>query len=80
MHLAANEYGTWLIDADLVRLRAAWIKAFREWYRVADGSPESILTDVQRTKLRRYYDAEAAYFIRYRALVDSRPQAEGTDA
>lgn len=72
MHLATNEYGSWLIDSDLVRLRAQWIKAFQEWHHVADGSPEYILTDEQRIKLRRYYDAEAAYFIRYRALVDSR--------
>jgi hypothetical protein len=80
VHLAANEYGSWLIDSDLVRLRAEWIKAFQEWHRVADGSPEAILTDEQRTKLRRYYDAEAAYFIRYRALVDSSRQPGSADA
>ena len=80
MHLAANEYGNWLIDSDLVRLRAEWIKAFQEWHRVADGSPEAILTEEQRTKLGRYYDAEAAYFIRYRALVDSRPQPGSANA
>jgi hypothetical protein len=78
VRFAANEHGNLLLDADLVRLRAEWIKSFQEWHRVAEGSPDAILTAEQRTKLRRYFDAEAAYFIRYRTLVDSRYTDEGS--
>ena len=70
MSTAGAVYGDWLRDPELVRLRAAWVKAFKEWDRISDRSPEVMLTDEQRLRLRRYYDAEAAYFARYRALME----------
>lgn len=67
---AADDYGDWLLDPELVRLRSEWVKAFQDWEHVSDQSPEVMLTDEQRVRLRRYYDAEAAYFARYRALME----------
>lgn len=70
MTVAAAEYGDWLLDPELVRLRSEWVKAFKHWDGVSDQSPEVMLTDEQRVRLRRYYRAEAAYFARYRALME----------
>jgi hypothetical protein len=73
MPITPADYGDWLRDPELTRLRSEWIKAFQEWNRISAQSPEVMLTDEQRVKLRRYYDAEAAYFARYKAqLGDSR--------
>ena len=73
MTIAPADYGDWLRDPELIRLRSEWIKAFQEWDRISEQSPEVMLTGEQRVKLRRYYDAEAAYFARYKALLhDSR--------
>ena len=69
MHVAAADYGDWLLDPELVRLRSEWIRAFQEWENVADQSPEVMLTDEQRVRLRHYFDAEAAYFARYKMLM-----------
>jgi hypothetical protein len=68
VRIAANEYGRWLSDPELVRLRHEWIRAFQEWDRLADIPSDAILSDEQRTKLRRYHTAETAYFARCRAL------------
>ena len=70
MDIAAADYGDWLFDPELARLRAEWIKAFQAWDRISAQSPEVMLTDEQRVRLRRYYHAEAAYFARYKALTD----------
>jgi hypothetical protein len=69
MRMAVSEYGDWLLSPDLVRLRSAWISAFRQWDRVAPDEPDAVLSEDQRTKLRRYHEAETAYFARCRALV-----------
>ena len=71
MDIAPADYGDWLLDPELVRLRSEWVKAFQEWDRVSDQSPEVMLNDEQRVRLRRYYHAEAAYFARYKALTDN---------
>ena len=70
MPIDPADYGDWLSDPELARLRSEWIKAFQEWHRISNQSPEVMLTHKQRVKLRRYYDAEAAYFARYKALHD----------
>ena len=69
MRMAASEYGDWLLSPDLVRLRSAWISAFREWDRVAPSTLDTELTDEQRASLRRYHEAEAAYFAKCRAVL-----------
>ena len=70
MHITADDYGDWLADPELARLRSEWVKAFQEWDRVSCQSPEVMLNPEQRIKLRRYYDAEMAYFARYRTLAE----------
>lgn len=71
MRIATADSGSWLLDPELVRLRSEWVKAFRAWDRISRQSPEAMLTPEQRITLRRYYDAEAAYFARCRALANS---------
>jgi hypothetical protein len=69
MRLAASEYGNWFTDPELARLRREWIAAYREWVQLDTSlAADVILTEDQRARLRRYYDAEAAYFARSRAL------------
>ena len=68
-----DDYGDWLLDPELARLRSEWVKAFQEWDRISGQSPEVMLNDEQRVRLRRYYDAETAYFARYKALTDDSP-------
>jgi hypothetical protein len=69
MRLAAHEYGNWFTDSELERLRREWIAAYRAWIQVdAPRSDGAVLTDDQRVKLRRYHDAESAYFARSRVL------------
>ena len=70
LRIAGADYRDWLLDPEIARLRSEWIKTFKEWDRTSDRSPEVMLTDEQRLKSRRYYDAEAAYFPRYRALME----------
>ena len=65
-----DDYGEWLLDPELARLRSEWVRAFQAWDRISEQSPEVMLNDEQRIRLRRYYDAEAAYFARYKALTD----------
>ncbi|HYJ68766.1 MAG TPA: hypothetical protein VEX15_14035 [Nocardioidaceae bacterium] len=69
MRTAATEYGAWLLSPDLVRLRSAWISAFRQWDRVAPLAPDAVLTDDQRTKLHDYHEAETAYFAQCRTVL-----------
>jgi hypothetical protein len=69
MRMAASEYGDWLLSPDLVRLRSAWIRAFRQWDRIAPPTSDAVLTDDQRTILRRYHEAETAYFAHCRAIL-----------
>jgi hypothetical protein len=69
MRMADKEYGQWLLTPDLVRLRSAWIRAFRQWDQVAPDGPDAVLSDEQRSKLRRYHEAETAYFARCRAVL-----------
>ena len=69
MRMAASQYGDWLLSPDLVRLRSAWISAFRQWDEVAPEVPDAVLTDDQRVKLRRYHEAESAYFAHCRAIL-----------
>lgn len=57
MRAAATQHGDCLLDSEPARLRAEWIGAFQEWDRIADGSPDALLTDEQRDKRCRYYDA-----------------------
>lgn len=68
MRIAAVDFGNWLIDPELIRLRSEWIRAFQAWDRVSDQSPDVILNAEQRVRLRRYHAAEVAYFARYSAL------------
>ena len=77
MRLAANEYGNWFTDPELARLRREWITAYREWIQF-DLAPttDAVLTDDQRRTLRRYHDAEAAYFARSRELASGTPAAD----
>jgi hypothetical protein len=79
MRMAASEYGEWLLSPDLVRLRSAWISAFRQWERVAPSASDATLTDDQRAKLHRYHEAETAYFARCRAVLSDlgRPGRRG---
>jgi hypothetical protein len=70
MRMAISDYGDWLLSPDLVRLRSAWISAFRQWDRIAPAAPDAVLTDDQRTMLRRYHEAETAYFAQCRAILD----------
>jgi hypothetical protein len=69
MRMAASEYGDWLLSPDLVRLRSAWISAFRQWDQVAPKVANAVLTADQRAKLRRYHEAESAYFAQCRAIL-----------
>jgi hypothetical protein len=69
MRLAASEYGDWFTDPELARLRRDWIDAYREWVQIDTfRADDDVLSDDQRRKLRRYHDAEAAYFARSRVL------------
>jgi hypothetical protein len=70
MRTAATEYGDWLLSPDLVRLRSAWIRAFRQWDHIAPHTPGAVLTDEQRMRLRRYHEAETAYFAQCRVILD----------
>lgn len=51
-------------DPEVARLRAEWVVAFRAWTRVANGkSLTSVgLSPDQQAAVRRYRDAESAYF------------------
>jgi hypothetical protein len=64
-----------LVDRDLARLRPEWVAAYRVWRQVAPEKAltSTSLTDEQRTALRRYRAAEAAYFNRLRLVSDSQP-------
>jgi hypothetical protein len=61
------------VDRELARLRPEWVAAYRAWTQVAEEKSltSSRLTDEQRTALRRYRAAEAAYFTRLRMVIDS---------
>lgn len=66
LHDAADEYGNWLFDPDLVQLRAEWITAFNEWNQIEKAGVDAVLTDQLGAKLHRYHEAETAYFSRCR--------------
>lgn len=69
---AGNEYGNWLADPDLARLRHEWICAFHAWQRVAPKSSRGVRAEDRRTRLARYRDAETAYFDRWHTLRNRR--------
>ena len=86
MRLAAREYGDWFTDPELERLRREWIAAYRAWVELdLPSSCDAVLTEEQRETLRRYHDAEAAYFARSRELAGGsvetdRPSGADPDA
>jgi len=70
--MIASGPGDWLHDAELTDLRRAWVAAFRDWRQTASEYPpdDADLSAEQRVALRRYRNAETAYFTRSRKIAD----------